>query len=150
MVRSPLTVSLLLLVLASSVPPALTTKLLIASSAVSGDLTIDGTYNGDVKPLILDGANTTIDGTGTIDFTTSDLELETGNKTISSAASLNLSTGDFALKIAGIKVTNNGSITIADDLTATDATNSWTNAANSTLKIGGVLLASGNLLASAS
>ena len=115
---------------------------------VNGDLVIDGTYTGGTKVLELNGVNVIIDGIGTISMG-STLNFTNGNKTIASAAVLNLSAGNLVIFSGGISVTNNGSLTIADDITA-NADNTWTNAANSSLKIGGELMANGDLVASAS
>lgn len=122
---------------------------------VTGDIMVNGDYLGDGKELVLEGVNTTIDGSGTIAITGGgDLEIHLGNKTILSTALLTLSAGDFNIKDASLLITNNGSITIADNLKAKDNTNTWNNTANSTLNVGLDLLGggiggNGTLLASA-
>ena len=114
---------------------------------VNGDITVDGTYSGGTKQLELNGANTTIDGTGTISITGENVDITTGNKTIASTAVLDITAGSLDVA-AGITVTNNGSISITNNLIGT-ATSVWTNSNNSTLKVGGTLLTTGTLNASA-
>ncbi len=109
---------------------------------VTGDLLVNGNYLGG-KQLVLEGINTTIDGSGTITITGSEIQVELGNKTILSSAVLTVTGGDFNIKDANLMVTNNGSISISDDLIAKDNTNTWNNAANSTLSVGNVLLGGG-------
>ena len=116
---------------------------------VNGDLTVDGIYSGGSKQLILNGSNVTIDGTGTITLNSGvDIDISTGNKTISSTAVLSITQGDLKIA-AGITVTNNGSISVTEDVIGT-ATSVWTNSTNSTLKAGKALLTTGTLNASAS
>ena len=105
---------------------------------VNGDITVNGTYSGGTKQLILNGANTTIDGTGTISVTGANIDITTGNKTIASTAVLSITAGIVNVA-AGITITNNGSINITSNLAGT-ATTVWTNSNNSTLKVGGILL----------
>ena len=116
---------------------------------VSGNITVNGTYSGGTSQLELDGANTSIDGTGTINITGADVDIMVGNKTIASTAVLNVTAGIVDV-LAGITVTNNGSINIVSNLAGGNATTTiWTNSDNSTLKVGGVLLATGVLNATA-
>jgi len=116
---------------------------------VEGDITVNGSYSGGSKQLILDGSNASIDGTGTISLNSGvDVDISAGNKTITSTAVLSITQGDLDIA-AGITVTNNGSISITEDVIGT-ATSVWTNAFNSTLKVGSALLSSGTLNASAS
>ncbi|MEA3447999.1 MAG: T9SS type A sorting domain-containing protein [Bacteroidota bacterium] len=113
---------------------------------VTGDISINGSYtSASAASLVLDGTSTTIDGTGTISLTGGAVEIATGNKSIQSTAVLNITNGDFEFTDAGISVTNNGSITIAENLVDVDATNTWTNASNSTVKIAGDFLTNATL-----
>ena len=118
---------------------------------VDGDFTVNGTYSGGSQPLIINGANATIDGTGTISVNSGkDIDFKTGNKTIASTAVLTIATGDIDIA-ASITLTNNGTIIITDNITGANAsTTIWTNADNSILGVGGSLLTTGTLNASAS
>lgn len=99
---------------------------------VAGDLTVNGAISGTAT-ITLSGASKTIDGTGTISNTNS--ITFTGDKTIASSASLNLAGG---ISINGAyTITNNGTITVAGSIAGTSTSSIWTNAANSTLNIGG-------------
>ena len=105
---------------------------------VDGDIKIDGFYSGGTKALELPGTNTTIDGTGLIQFATSGMEISGGNKTILPTAVLSFAF--FANIHVGmsVTVTNKGSISIVNDIIGSSATGSiWINDVNSQLKIGG-------------
>ncbi|MCK4920553.1 MAG: hypothetical protein KAS71_05870, partial [Bacteroidales bacterium] len=112
---------------------------------IHGDLTVNGTYIGGTKALTLDGAIRDIDGTGTI---TEGMNLSTGHKCISSFANLTISSGDISLGNGAI-VHNQGSITIIDNITGGDALTKWINDVDASLNIGGSLMATGILDASA-
>jgi type IX secretion system substrate protein len=117
---------------------------------VDGDFTVNGTYSGGTKALDIQGVNATIDGTGTISVSGANVQLRNGNKSIASTAVLSITAGNFEFKEAGITLTNNGSISVTADVVGL-ATSTWTNSANSTLKVGGVLgLTTGIFNASAS
>ncbi|MCR9252320.1 MAG: T9SS type A sorting domain-containing protein [bacterium] len=123
---------------------------------VSGDLTITstGTITGTSGSIILDGTLTSpqnqIDGTGNIEGAWT-LEVTNASKTISSSAVINQSgTGTVFNIDAGLTVTNEGSIEVGGNITGDAATSTWTNSTNSTLTIGGDLLTTGVLDASAS
>ncbi len=123
---------------------------------VSGDLTITstGTITGTTGTIILDGSLTSpqnkITGTGNIDGGWT-LEITTASKTISSTAVINQTGTGTILNIdAGLTVTNEGSFEIGGNITGDAATSTWTNSTNSTLTVGGTLLATGTLNASAS
>ena len=120
---------------------------------VNGDLTVDGFCQGTSKDLILSGTNKTIEGYGVIWFVVGGKVSITGNKTIAFATDLTI--GSTALPGAGtgiidlgsgVTVTNNGSVTIIDDLIGKNATSIWTNAENSTLTIGSELFTSNGVL----
>ncbi|MEA3447235.1 MAG: hypothetical protein U9Q98_02145, partial [Bacteroidota bacterium] len=118
---------------------------------VLGNLVVNGTVMGS-RDLYLSGGGTTIDGTGYIDIndpSSKDLVIN-GNVSVLSSANLTI-TEDINIA-SGVTVTNNGTITVNTDILGADATSTWTNAANSTLKIGNALLNStaGTLNASAS
>ncbi len=76
------------------------------------------------------------------------LRIRDGNKTILATANLTKSSGDFRIS-SGVTVFNNGSVTLGVDLVGQDATVTWVNQDNSTLNIGGALLTTGKLVASA-
>ncbi len=123
-----------------------TLDMLSKSFTCTGDITVDGTITGTVD-IVLNGTGN-IDGTGII--SAGDIVLE-GNRTILSSALLTVSSGDINLNNAGnFMVVNNGQITIANDIVGgTNTEKYWTNAVNSTLNIGGVLLVDGLLIAEA-
>ncbi|MBL4656941.1 MAG: hypothetical protein JKX73_02995, partial [Flavobacteriales bacterium] len=114
---------------------------------VTGNLTIHSLaiYSGS-QGLTLSGANKTIAGTGRISASGT-LSITGGNKTISSGANLNRSPGDVDIS-AGVTLSNDGSIIIAGDLTGA-ASSIWTNTANSAMTVGGALLSTGTLNATA-
>ena len=113
---------------------------------VTGDFTVNGTYTGS-SDLTLNGSTKTIDGIGTIS-NTGNVTMSGGSKTILSSAVLKRSPGNIDIN-AGLTITNNGSVTLASDLIGANGTSTWINAANSRLIIGGVLLSTGTLVASA-
>jgi hypothetical protein len=113
---------------------------------VDGDLTVDGFYQGGIKDLIVDGINSNIDGSGTINIVASSIAIGTGPKTISPTAVLTVLNGDIDIGI-GITVTNQGSIEVADNITGANATSSnWINDVNSNLTIGTSIFASKGVL----
>jgi len=115
---------------------------------VDGDVTINGFYIGGTFPLVFDGANATIDGVGRIILNSGvDVDISNGNKTIASTAVLQITSGDLDIA-AGITVTNNGSISVTEDI-LDQATSVWTNSTSSTLIGGAAVLANGTLNASA-
>jgi len=106
---------------------------------LTGDLTVDGTYNSN-NDLVLEGTSAvTLDGTGTINITGGKvMKLEGGNVNISSSANLTLSSGDLQFDNAGVSVSNNGTISFDFDIVnGMGGVVIWTNTANSTLNIGG-------------
>ena len=136
----------------------------LAMDATDRTLTIDGdlTVNGNIttptlnSALTIDisGVGSEIGGTGTIDPSNGTgvgiVRISGGNKTISSTAVLSISDADFEYGSAGISVTSNGSVSVANDLVGVDGTNIWTNGTNATLQVTGALLTNGTLVASAS
>jgi hypothetical protein len=108
---------------------------------VTGNLVVDGNYTGTNK-LKLQGVNTTIEGTGTIS-TTNDLVIENGNKTILSTAVLTKTVNDVVINDQNIVVNNYGNFTVSRHLLGA-ASVIWNNQANSTLNVGGQLLANNN------
>ncbi|PCH93715.1 MAG: hypothetical protein COB85_06530 [Bacteroidetes bacterium] len=122
----------------------------IKQFTVTGNITIDGSYVGTNKSLIISGANTDIDGVGTISLNSNTtISITSGSKTILSTTSLRILQGDLSYGNSNITITNNGSITVVDNIMGGDATMVWTNAANSTLNVGAALLDDGTLNASA-
>jgi hypothetical protein len=107
------------------------------TNTITGNLVINGNYSGS-GTVSLTGVNATIDGTGSISNTAT-FNIS-GNKTILSSANLTKNSGSFSIN-GGTVVTNNGTITIGGTITApsggSGAGATWTNAANSTLNIGG-------------
>lgn len=124
---------------------------------VSGDLTLNsgGSLTGIAGGIVeltgsLSSPQNQIDGTGSLNgpFT---LEIKTASKTISSTAVINQSGTGTNLNIdAGLTLTNSGSIEIGGNITGDAASSTFTNATNATLTVGGALLATGILNASAS
>jgi len=113
---------------------------------VDGNFTLNGIYDGR-KPLMLNGVGTWIDGFGT-KTNMGNVTISAGDKTIQATADLNFSNGRFNID-NGLSVTNNGTVTIKKNVVGGDATSTWTNAANSTLKVQRNLLRTGVLNASA-
>lgn len=116
------------------------------SFEATGDYDVDGTHSG-TGAITLSGIGTNIDGTGSI-TNSGTLTISTGAKTILNTALLTKSTGDFVID-PGLSVTNRGTTTIGGALVGNSATSLWTNGLSSTLNIGGALLATGILSASA-
>jgi Secretion system C-terminal sorting domain/PKD-like domain len=117
-------------------------------ATVNGDLNLNGTINGNsLLTLSSSVSSPVLDGIGTI---------STVPVTISSTRAINATasitktstTGAFTVA-AGVLVNNYGSITLAGGLTGGSVTSTWINHENSTLRVGGALLASGTLNASA-
>ncbi len=114
---------------------------------VHGNFIINGTFSGG-GILYLDGSDTYIGGTGTISKG-SDIQIQGGNKTILSSADLSVPNATITLSL--VDVTNNGIITINNNILGNAGTENWTNAGNSTLNYGGTDLSSiGAFFASAS
>ncbi len=123
---------------------------------ITGDFTNDGLFdsnenNGNRDVLLITGSGSTLDGTGTFDMgDDGTLEFQTAT-TISSGANLTFSgTQQPQVRIDNdVIVTNNGAVTIGQDLIGGNANATWINAANATLTVGDDLLATGQLTASA-
>jgi hypothetical protein len=114
---------------------------------IAGNFTVNGTLSGS-GAVTLSGTTKNINGTGSI-TNSATLTISGGGKTILSSANLTFSN---TIAISGaITVTNNGIITSNANggITGSVAGSTWTNAANSTLKVSGPLLATGTLNASA-
>ncbi|MBI3585648.1 MAG: hypothetical protein HY088_00775, partial [Ignavibacteriales bacterium] len=123
-----------------------TTATAAGTLTIAGNLLVSGTGNlggAGTEPVILSGASATIDGSGTIAAATTVSAahsfLNTANLTLSGTWTIN----------TGITVTNNGIVTsiAAGGIVGGAASATWTNAAGSTLKISGPLLATGTLTA---
>ncbi|MFH1321155.1 MAG: T9SS type A sorting domain-containing protein [Bacteroidota bacterium] len=112
---------------------------------VNGDFTVNGEYSG-TEDMELKGISSTIDGTGIISHT-GQISIVSGNKTILTSAILTKVSGNVRI-LDNIMVTNNGNITLGGNLIGA-ATSVWNNEVNSTLNIGGDLLANGTLIATA-
>ncbi|MBI2271089.1 MAG: hypothetical protein HYU69_12155 [Bacteroidetes bacterium] len=122
---------------------------------VTGNLVVDGTLALGTSTMILNGiSGTTISGSAgaaSITGAGATVSVTTANKTISTGTNLTIAPV-FAITGA-ITVTNNGTVTLTGDMTGSVAGSTWTNAASSTLNMGGTtsaLLTTGTLNASAS
>ena len=111
---------------------------------IHSNFEIYGTYLGGTKDLVMDGFDSYINGTGTLQQGI----VLSANMEFSSTAVINISAGDVEIE-GGVEVTNYGSVTVADNIVGLTGTSQWTNASNSTLRIGTALLATGVLEASA-
>ncbi|KPK81499.1 MAG: hypothetical protein AMS27_15395, partial [Bacteroides sp. SM23_62_1] len=104
-----------------------------------------GTYGNGNKDLIMNGSGSYIDGVGTLQQGI----VLSANVYFRSTAVINITAGDIEVG-NGVQVSNYGSVTIAGNITGGNATSKWTNENNSVLRIGGTLLTTGTLAASAS
>lgn len=123
---------------------------------VNGDfiINIGGVVTGTSGNVQLTGTAASpqneIDGIGSISggFT---IEVKGGSKTVAPTMVITQSgTGTNFNIDAGLTVTNRGSIQIGGNLTGDAATSTWTNATNSTLIVGGSLLAAAGRVLNAS
>src|SRR3972149_659367 len=97
----------------------------------------------------LDGAGTTIEGTGQMS-NTGTVRIRNGNKTIKAGTDITKAQGGSFTILGGLTVTNNAdTMTIASDLIGANAASTWINAANSTLKVFANVLTTGTLTATA-
>jgi uncharacterized repeat protein (TIGR01451 family) len=110
------------------------------SFTVSGALIVDGFLNGTGDTLTLSTSGNSIFGSGEIYA-----HVISGTRSIVAAADL-LFGGNFTVNTSET-VTNNGTVEILNSLNGASAT--WVNAVNSTLSVGGNVMASGTLNASA-
>lgn len=113
---------------------------LSTSFSVSGDLTVNGFLNGTGDTLTLTSSGGSILGSGEIYA-----HVISNTRAIVPAADL-LFGGNFTVNTSET-VTNNGTVEILNSLIGTSST--WINAANSSLKVGGNVMASGTLNATA-
>lgn len=111
---------------------------------IHGDFEINGTYQGGAKILEMDGFGKFIDGIGSI---TEGIVLSS-NIYFTSTAVVNITGGEMLIG-SGVEISNYGTVTVANDITGSDGLSRWINQANSTLRIGGDLLATGILETSA-
>jgi hypothetical protein len=124
---------------------------------VGGDLTINsgGTLTGVAGGLVvmsgsLSSPQNQISGTGSFSGAYT-INITTASKTIASTAVISQAGTGTNMNIAtGLTVTNKGSIQLGGNLVGAAASSTWTNSTNSTLRIGGALLTTGILNASAS
>ena len=116
---------------------------------LTGNLTNHGTFNsnenGNRDVILMTGAGSILDGTGIFDMgDDGTLEFQAA---VTIAASANLSfTGTQATMVRidnNVIVTNNGSVTITQDLVGANGNATWINAAHSTLTVGDDLLTTG-------
>ncbi|MDD5570305.1 MAG: hypothetical protein PHD97_04020, partial [Bacteroidales bacterium] len=122
---------------------------------ITGNLVFNGAIisthqNADIH---MNGAGATVDGTGYIDLTTSkaDKQYFYVDNNISFLSTADLLFTSCQIQIANsMTLTNNGIVTIENGILGGNASSTWTNAANSTLICGNVILATGILNASAS
>ncbi|RMG81837.1 MAG: hypothetical protein D6707_04105, partial [Bacteroidetes bacterium] len=112
---------------------------------INGNLVINGELNNNRKNIFFNGD--TLSGTG-IKSGRRRFFFSTGTHYIAQGTNLTFSAGNVHL-LTSCTVNNYGSITIVRDLRGADATSTWTNQANSTLKIGRNMLITGTLNASA-
>ena len=115
---------------------------------VTADYTNNGEHRG-AGVTRLTGVNTSISGTGVMSGS-GDLEISGGNKTIKAGSALSKTAGDLDIVDPSIIITNNGSISLSNNLTALNGSDQWINAPNSSLTVGGSLLSSGLLNATGS
>ncbi|MBL4578049.1 MAG: hypothetical protein JKX74_06215, partial [Flavobacteriales bacterium] len=107
-------------------------------STITGNYVNNGTHDGGDDRVQLTGVGTTLDGTGIV-INPNPFRLEVGDKTILATANLtiNNSAGNNRGHVRdNITVTNNGSITYTRDIQSFGGSETWINAANSTLRIG--------------
>ncbi|MBI5218513.1 MAG: hypothetical protein HY958_06235 [Bacteroidia bacterium] len=124
---------------------------------ISGNLVADGELRmsgATGRTLTLSGVGSTLGGTGSITATaacgTKSISISEA-KTIPSSANLLITNVRISTIGANVTVTNNGTVSINCDIVGNNATTSkWVNAAGSRLNIGGTLLSTGVLEASAS
>jgi gliding motility-associated-like protein len=107
---------------------------------IHGDLEINGTHQGGTKTLEMDGFGKFIDGIGSI---TEGITLSS-NIYFTTTAVVSITSAELVIG-PGVTVSNYGTVTVASDVSGSDALSQWTNRANSTLRIGGVLLTTGVL-----
>jgi hypothetical protein len=112
---------------------------------IQGDVALNGVLSG-AGNVVLNGANTYLSGVGVI--TNSGTLNITSNKEILSNTSLTKTTGAITLG-AGVVVVNHGIITTGGSITGGDVNSQWINSDQSYLNIGGDLLTTGKLYASA-
>lgn len=107
------------------------------ASRIDGDYTNNGLHSTAGGNIILNGVNSIIDGSGTITVGGSArLQVQGGNKTIASSANLTQTSGNFRINNT-FAVTNNGTYSLTANINVASGSATWTNAANSTLNIGG-------------
>lgn len=118
---------------------------------VSGNLVINGTYNGNGSgQLLLTGNGTTIDGSGIIN-NINRMNMTAGTtKTILATANLTFTGTNQRIAVpANNTVTNNGTITLIRITGSNATTSKWINATNAVLNISADFLSTGTLTASA-
>ena len=115
---------------------------------ITGDYEVNGTHSATgADQLYLSGTNTYIKGTGTMDMN-GQFRITGGNKIILSSADINIISGDFYIS-SDLEVSNNGIITLSEDLVGENANSKWINFIGSTLNVSSVILSTGILDASA-
>ncbi|MCK4993029.1 MAG: hypothetical protein KAS29_21170, partial [Bacteroidales bacterium] len=109
---------------------------------IHGDFMLNGTFlSGGTRDLIMDGFNTYIDGLGTLDH-----QIQLSSQIyIASTAVIDMTSGDFIID-DDVSVSNYGSLTIADNLVGSNASSTFVNEANSTLKVGTALFSGNGIL----
>ncbi len=124
-----------------------TTLTMAATLNLPKDLSVDGTLAMGAQTLNLTGpSGSTISNSGTGSITGSGtINITTANKTISTGTILTIN--PIVAIATGIKVTNNGTITLTNQLNGGNAASTWVNAVNSTLNSASSILSTGTLTA---
>jgi len=108
---------------------------------VHGDFVLNGTYLTGTQDLIMDGLNASLDGLGTLDH---QIQMSS-NVSIASTAVLDMTSGDFIVD-DNVSVSNYGSLAIAENLVGNNASSTFINKANATLKVGADLFSGNGIL----
>lgn len=115
---------------------------------IDGNLDVDGTLLASNKDIIYTGGGTTIEGSGSVTISNTGKKFKIyGDATVLSTADIyffcnvEMQNNDV--------VTNNGTVSIDEDLLGTNGNSEWINAASSTLAVSKTIMSTGILTASA-